>query len=109
MTKKKYLILWAISGAIVLWLLWRNREKVAPTIFNEAPPNYMDVAYPQVIFSTPTVKPTVSSASCGCNPAASQYLANAGNAIKKSEQQLEEQLKQYTDSINNFFATNTVQ
>lgn len=119
MTKKQSLILWVIVGAIVLWLLWRNRKKVAPQVFNTPPPSYLNVAYPQMQLQTPTLQaqtlqaPTlqapISGASCGCNPQASQYLSNVANSVNEAEKKIEDQLKAYTDSINQYFSTNTIQ
>lgn len=109
MTKTQSLILWVIGGAIVLWLLWRNREKVAPQVFNTPQPNYLDVAYPQMQLQTPTIQTPISGASCGCNPQASQYLSNVANSVNAAEKKIEDQLKAYTDSINQYFSTNTIQ
>lgn len=109
MTKKQSLILWAISGAIILWLLWRNREKVAPQVFNAPTPTYLDTAYPQIQATAPTLQAPISGASCGCNPAASQYLTGVASSINQAEQQIEQQLKNYTDSINQYFATKVIQ
>ena len=109
MTKKQALILWVIGGVIILWLLWRNREKVAPQVFNAPPPNYLDVAYPQMQLQTPSLQAPISGASCGCNPQASQYLSNTANSVTQAENAIEEQLKKYVDSMNAYFATKTVQ
>lgn len=109
MTKKQSLILWVIGGAIVLWLLWRNREKVAPQVFNTPQPSYLNVAYPQMQLQNPTLQAPISGASCGCNPQASQYLSNVANSVNEAEKKIEDQLKAYTDSINQYFSTNTIQ
>lgn len=109
MTKKQSLILFVVLGAIILWLLWRNRETVAPQIFNTPQPNYLDVAYPQMQLSTPSLQAPISGASCGCNPSASQYLSSASNSIVQAENAIEEQLKKYTEQMNSYFATQTIQ
>lgn len=105
MKKSHALIMWIIAGAIVLWLLWRNRSTVAPTVFNTPAPNYLDVAYPSISFNNPM---TPINASCGCNPSASNLLANTANSIKEAESQIETQLKEYTDAINSYFQTDMV-
>ena len=105
MKKNHALILWGVAGAIVVWLLWRNRAKVAPVVFNTPSPNYLDIAYPSISFEKPL---TPITASCGCNPNASNLLANTANSIKETEGQIEAQLKDYVDSINSYFQTETV-
>lgn len=105
MMKKHAVILWLVLGAVALWLLWRNRSTVAPKIYNAPLPSYMDVAYPSLPEFNP---PPAVSASCGCNPQASAFLTNTASAVKETELQIEEQLKNYVDSINDFFQSNSV-
>ena len=109
MNKKQGFILWGLVGAVVVWLLWRNRAKVAPQVFNTPSPTYLDMAYPQVQVTAPPLQAPISGASCGCNPAASQYLSGVASSINQAEQQIEQQLKNYTDSINEYFATKVIQ
>lgn len=109
MQKKHVTIIALVIGAILLWLLWRNREKVAPQVFNVPQPNYLDVAYPQMQLQTPSLQAPISGASCGCNPQASQFLSNTANSVTQAENAIEEQLKKYVDSMNAYFATQTVQ
>lgn len=104
MKKHHALILWVIGGAVVLWLLWRNRSTVAPTVFNVPAPNYLDVAYPSIAF-TPAV---TSENSCGCNPAASAIMVGAADAFNNAQSEIEKQLSDYVDSINNYFQAKTV-
>lgn len=107
MTKNKAALLWIGLFLVVLWLLWRTRSKVAPTVFNSAPPLYTDVNYPQIELQIPAIQMPVSQSSCGCDPAASQYLSGVADKINESQNLLEQQLKQYTDSINDYLQTNT--
>lgn len=107
MTKNKAALLWVALFLVVLWLLWRNRSKVAPTVFNVPPPLYTDINYPQIELQIPTIQAPISQTSCGCNPAASQYLSGVADKINESQDLIEQQLKQYTDSINNYLQTNT--
>lgn len=108
MTKNKAMILWVALFLVVAWLLWRNREKVAPVVFNQAaPPMYTDINYPQIEFQIPTLNQPVSQTSCGCNPAASQYLSGVADKINASQEIIETQLQQYTESINSYLQTST--
>lgn len=108
MKKNHALILWVILGAVVLWLLWRNRSTVAPTVFNTPLPNYIDSAYPNMVLVSPTLQ-VPSNSGCGCNPEASQYLSNSADAFNAAQDKIEQQLKDYTDYINSVIGTNTIQ
>lgn len=108
MKKNHALILWVILGAIVLWLLWRNRDTVAPTVFNKPLPNYIDTAYPNIVLVSPALQVS-NDGGCGCNPMASQYLSNASDAFNVAQNKIEQQLKDYTDYINSVIGTNTIQ
>lgn len=107
--KKKWTIAFIVIAIIVLWLLWRNRSKVAPTLFNDPPPNYLDVNYPAFNLSNPGIPSANSSASCGCNPNASQFLSGANDSFNKAQDEIDKALKNYTDQMNQYFQTNTKQ
>lgn len=105
--KKKWSIAFIVIAIIVLWLLWRNRSAIAPEIFNAPPSNYLDVNYPSM--GMPQSTPRATSGSCGCNPAASKYLEGSANAFNQAQDAIDKQLKEYTDSMNQYFSTKIIQ
>lgn len=103
--KKHYaLILWVIMGAVVLWLLWRNRSTAAPAVINTPAPTYLNVSYPTIAF-TPALS---SENSCGCNPTASAIMVGAADAYNNAQTEIEKQLSDYVESINDYFQAKTV-
>lgn len=90
-----------IAGLILLYLLWRKntpqKEIEIKTVNNKE------------IVQVPVLSTPIIGNSCGCNPQASQFLNGRLESIKKVEQNLDQQLKDYTDSINNYFATQVFQ
>lgn len=109
MNKKTVTYIAIVAGIILLWLLWRNRSKSSPQIVIDAPTSYLDTAYPQLPFATAGIVMPKSNASCGCNPEASKILSSSYDKIKAAEDTLDKQLKDYTDSINNYFETTVFQ
>lgn len=109
MNKKTVTYIAIVAGMILLWLLWRNRSKPSPQIVIDAPTSYLDTAYPSMGFNTPVLTSPKSNSSCGCNPEASKILSSSYDKIKAAEDTLDKQLKDYTDSINNYFATTVFQ
>lgn len=110
MTKTQTFIVWGVISVGLVWLLWRSRSDIAPTVFNTPPPTYLDVAYPTMpALDVPALQQPVASKSCGCNPAASQFMSGVANKIAAAENEIDKQLSDYTDSINAYFATQFVQ
>lgn len=103
--KKDTVIYIAIgSGLILLYLLWRKSgDNQTINIMNDsANPNNGSIV------QVPILRPNIG-ASCGCNPNATKMLSGSVEAFKKAENDIEAQLKAYTDSINNYFATQILQ
>lgn len=110
MTKTQTFMVWGVISVGLIWLLWRSRSEIAPTVFNIPAPSYLDVAYPTMPgLDVPVIQQPVSSKSCGCNPAASQFMSGVANKITAAENQIDKQLSDYTDSINAYFATQYLQ
>lgn len=102
--KKDTMVYIAIGGGLILlYLLWRKRNtEKAPSIMNEiANPNSNTVYVPVLQAKT--------EGNCGCNPSASNMLNGSLEAFKQAENNIEKQLRDYTNSINEYFATQFIQ
>lgn len=108
MKKKHYVYLFIALSAVLLWLLWRNRNKIAPNTFNTPPENYLTINYPTANFTNPILTDPKSNASCGCNPDASKLLTGASNKLNDAQDKINKQIDDYINSMNNFFQTNSI-
>jgi len=85
-------------GAAIIYLMWLNRSKIAPDVFNAPPETYLSYNYPDMTYNLKPVMPAKSS-SCGCSPAASEMLAGVADKLNAQQQQAEKQIEEYIKSI----------